>query len=69
LKIAPRRLCEPNLDGAVTRWQMADRYYARNQSIVNDSESTVAFVAQDRTGGTEDTIRRATRARKPVEVR
>ena len=28
---------KPDLDGAVTRWQMADRYYARNQRIVDDS--------------------------------
>jgi hypothetical protein len=48
---------------------MADRYYARNQRIVDDSDLIVAFVAPDRTGGTEDTIRRAKRAGKPVEVR
>lgn len=59
---------KPNLDGALTRWQMAERYYARNQAIVVDSDSIVAFVAPDRTGGTEDTIRRAKRAGKPVEV-
>jgi len=29
----------------------------------------IAFVTLDRTGGTEDTIRRAVRAGKPVEVR
>ena len=29
----------------------------------------IAFVTPDRTGGTEDTIRRAVRAGKPVEVR
>jgi hypothetical protein len=29
----------------------------------------IAFVAPDRTGGTEDTIRRAERAGKPVELR
>lgn len=60
---------KPDLDGAATRWQMADRYYARNQAIVDNWDLIVAFVAQDRTGGTEGTIRRAKRARKPVEVR
>jgi predicted Rossmann fold nucleotide-binding protein DprA/Smf involved in DNA uptake len=60
---------KPDLGGASTRWQMADRYYARNQRIVDDSDLIVAFVAPDRTGGTEDTIRRAKRAGKPVEVR
>jgi hypothetical protein len=57
---------KPDLEGAVTRWQMTDRYYARNQRIVNDSDLIVAFVAPDRVGGTEDTIRRATRAGKPA---
>jgi hypothetical protein len=60
---------KPDLDGAVTRWQMADRYYARNQRIVDDSDMIVAFVTADRTAGTEDTIRRAKRAGKPVELR
>ena len=54
---------------ALTRWQAADRYYARNQRIVDDSDRVIAFVAPDRTGGTEDTIRWAVRAGKPVEVR
>ena len=60
---------KPDLDGAVTRWQIADRYHARNQRIVDDSEIIVAFVAPDRKGGTEDTIRRAKRAGKLVTVR
>jgi hypothetical protein len=44
-------------------------FYRRNQRLVDDSDRVIAFVAPDRTGGTEDTIRRATRAGKPVEVR
>jgi hypothetical protein len=59
----------PDLNGALKRWQAADRYYARNQRIVDDSDMVIAFVAPDRRGGTEDTIRRAERAGKPVEVR
>jgi SLOG family YspA-like protein len=60
---------KPDLGGASTRWQATKRYYARNQAIVDDSDRIVAFVAPDRTGGTEDTIRRAERAGKPVDVR
>jgi predicted Rossmann fold nucleotide-binding protein DprA/Smf involved in DNA uptake len=60
---------KPDLDGALTRWQASDCCYARNQCIVDDSDTVIAFVAPDRTGGTEDTIRRAVRAGKPVEVR
>jgi len=60
---------KPNLVGAHTRWQATKRYYARNQAIVDESAGIIAFVAPDCTGGTEDTIRRAERAGKPVEVR
>jgi hypothetical protein len=60
---------EPDLGDARTRWQATKRYYARNQAIVDDSDRIIAFVAPDRTGGTEDTIRRAKRAGKSVEVR
>jgi nucleoside 2-deoxyribosyltransferase len=59
----------PDLDGVRVRWQAAERFYARNQRVVDDSDMVIAFVAPDRTGGTEDTIRRAVRAGKPVEVR
>jgi hypothetical protein len=60
---------KPDLQGTRSRWQAADRYHARNLRIVDDSDRIVAFVAPDRTGGTEDTIRRAERAGKPIEVR
>ena len=59
----------PDLGGVHARWQAAERYYARNQRIVDDADRIIAFVAPDRTGGTEDTIRRAVRAGKPVELR
>jgi hypothetical protein len=59
----------PDLHDVRARWQAAERYHARNQRIVDDSDLVIAFVAHDRTGGTEDTIRRAVRAGKPVEVR
>jgi hypothetical protein len=60
---------KPDLGAVCTGWRAIDRYYVRNQAIVDDSDSIIAFVAPDRTGGTEDTIRRAERAGKPVEVR
>ena len=60
---------QPDLGGAHARWQAAERFYARNQRIVDDSDRVIAFVAPERTGGTEDAIRRAIGAGKPVEVR
>lgn len=50
-------------------YQAAQRHYDRNQRIIDDCDRVIAFAASDRTGGTEDTIRRAGRAGKPVEVR
>jgi len=60
---------KPDIGLASTRWQATKGYYARNQAIVDDSDRIIAFVARDRTGGTEDTIRRAKRVGKPVELR
>lgn len=59
----------PDFAGVHARWQAALCLYARNQRIVDDAEIVIAFVAPDRTGGTEDVIRRALRAGKPVELR
>src|SRR5690242_862360 len=56
----------PDLDGVRARWEAAERHYARNQRIVDDADLIIAFVAPDRTGGTEDAIRRAVRAGKLV---
>ena len=60
---------KPDLEGVRARWEAADRHYARNQLIVDEADRIIAFVAPDRRGGTEDTIRRAVRVGKPVEVR
>lgn len=40
--------------------------HARNTTIVENCDRVVAFVMPDRTGGTEDTIRKALAAGKPV---
>jgi hypothetical protein len=59
----------PDLGGVHGRWEAAERFYARNQRIVDDSDLVIAFVAPDRAGGTEDTIRRAPRREAGREVR
>lgn len=56
-------------DGLRGRWDAARRYYARNQAIVDDCDRLIAFPAPDRKGGTEDTIRRALCAGKPLDIR
>ena len=42
--------------------------YARNQQVAEACDILFAFVAPDRRGGTEDTIRRATRLNKRVVI-
>jgi hypothetical protein len=59
----------PELAGVRGYGPAVRRYHDRNQRIVEDCDRLIAFVAPDRTGGTEDTIRRARRAGKPVELR
>jgi hypothetical protein len=63
------RVHRPDLTGVTARFQATERYYARNQRIVEDCDRLIAFVASDRTGGTEHAIRRALRAGKPVDIR
>ena len=57
----------PDLSGAVTTGQRARRYHARNQQIVDAADEVIAFVSDERVGGTEDTIKRA--GRKGIQVR
>jgi hypothetical protein len=52
-----------------TRTEAVRRYHERNARVVADADMVVAFVAEDRKGGTENTIRDAKRAGKPVEIR
>jgi hypothetical protein len=59
----------PLLAGVTWRFDAAERYYGRNQRIVDGCDRVIAFAAPDRKGGTEDTIRRALRAGKPVDLR
>ena len=40
-------------------FEMVEVFYARNRRIVEDAEVVYAFVAPDRTGGTENTIKHA----------
>lgn len=57
----------PNLEGCTQRHEYSDRYYERNQKIVDGSDLIVAFTEKD-SGGTWDTIKRARTANKPVKI-
>ena len=55
------RIFRPNLKDARTQGQRTRRYHHRNQQIVDAVDEIFALVSDDRTGGTEDTIKRAVR--------
>jgi predicted Rossmann fold nucleotide-binding protein DprA/Smf involved in DNA uptake len=57
----------PNLEGCKAKHEYAERYYARNQKIVDDCDLLVAFTERD-SGGTWDTIKRARKAGKPLKI-
>jgi hypothetical protein len=59
----------PDLSGVRVRGEASRRYHERNERIAQDCDRMIAFPSADRTGGTEDAIRRAARHGKPVELR
>jgi len=42
--------------------------FARNTNIAKDADILIAIVAKDRTGGTEDTIKKATKLGKKIII-
>ena len=56
----------PNLEPNLPYTDAVKRYYERNFKIADDCDALVALVADDRKGGTENTIGYATRLKKPV---
>jgi hypothetical protein len=59
----------PNLIAVQDLDDATERYYERNQQIVDAADRMIAFVAPDRTGATEDTIRRAAARGIPIGLR
>jgi predicted Rossmann fold nucleotide-binding protein DprA/Smf involved in DNA uptake len=58
----------PDFKGAKTYGDLCKRYYARNEEVVKFSDVIVAFVSDDRKGGTENTIKWAKKYGKPVII-
>jgi hypothetical protein len=58
----------PALGGVRCYGEAARAYHDRNQKIVDSADRVIAFPSPDRTGGTEDTIRRALRAGKLIQI-
>ena len=51
-----------------SRWEYTKAYYARNRQIAEHSHVVYAFVASDRKGGTENTIKHAKELGVPVNI-
>ena len=58
----------PDLAGVRGRGEATRRYYARNQQVVDAADEVYALVAENRRGGTEDTIKRARKKGIPVTL-
>lgn len=58
----------PNLENLLNKIDTIRRYYARNKLIVENSGAIYAFVADDRKGGTENTIKWAKKLGKQVVI-
>jgi predicted Rossmann-fold nucleotide-binding protein len=50
------------------KWEYTKAYYARNRQIAEYSHIVYAFVAPDRKGGTENTIKHAKDLGTPVNI-
>lgn len=53
----PIKIFLPDVKGK-ERWDYAKACYARNTLVAQDSDILIAVVAEDRKGGTEDTIKK-----------
>ena len=59
----------PDLTNTLNKIDMIRRYYARNKLIVQNSDVVYAFVADNRKGGTENTIEWANRLHRHVVIK
>jgi len=59
----------PKLKDGMKRVEYTKAYYARNELIAIDSDVVVAFVAPDRKGGAENTIKWAKKHKTPVVLK
>lgn len=62
----PKRIYHIDKEGANTRWEFTNRAYSRNKKIAETSTAVFALVSEDRTGGTENTIKHALDLKRPV---
>jgi len=62
----PTKIFPIDKTGVSTKWQFTTKAYERNAKIAENSEKLYALISDDRTGGTENTIKHALELGKPV---
>ena len=62
-------VCKPDLTNAKENYEIAKKFYERNKKIVQHSNIIIAFVAPNRKGGTENTIKWAKKMGKRVIIK
>jgi len=58
----------PKIPKKGTRWEIVEAYYKRNARVCRESDKIIAFVAEDRRGGTENTLRTAKKLNKKIDI-
>lgn len=62
------RIIKPQLDNARNYYEIVNGYYQRNREIALRADAIFAFPANDRKGGTENTLKYAKQYKKPVFI-
>lgn len=58
----------PEFASSMSRWDRVNAYYARNKRVVDNSNLLIALVADNRKGGTENTIEHAIKKKIPIWI-
>ena len=62
------KIFRPNFRAIKNKFEMIKRFYERNLKVAREADRIIAFVAPDRKGGTENTIKQAQKLGKPVFI-
>ena len=62
----PTKIFPIDKTGVSTKWQFTTKAYERNAEIAKNSEMLYCLISDDRTGGTENTIKHALELGRPI---
>jgi len=63
------QIFKPDFTGCRSYWDRVNAYYSRNKRIAELSDIIIAFVSDDRKGGTENTIKHARKLGKEIIIK